>query len=379
MKSISNKIDYRANARMMATRHPLANEILIHVTFWIISFVVMSVIIFFARHSLIKAFQIQLDMKLLPYAFNSAIMGLLFGGIMGTLDHYLNKSFFHDMQVSRIMLIKAILSLIVLYGVFLFRRHVLYGIIVAPAIHNRAELNSNVIWQDLFVIMIIYTAVMSLVLNFMKEVNKKFGPGILIPLLMGRYRKPKEEERIFMFMDLKSSTTIAENIGHSKYSSLIRDAFIDINRELAPYNAEVYQYVGDEIVVSWGTETGLQDFACVKFFFACEKRFHSREKYYLDNYGMVPSFKASLHVGKVIAVEIGEIKKDIAYHGDTLNTAARIQSMCNEYKKKLLVSDTLFETGKFNEKFNTQHLGNILLKGKTIPVGIISVETVTGS
>ena len=94
----------------------------------------------------------------------------------------------------------------------------------------------------------------------------------------------------------------------------------------------------------------------------------------MANYGIVPGFKASLHIGKVIAVEIGEIKRDLAFHGDTLNTAARIQSMCNEYQKKLLASDVLIEMGKLDQRFKTEHLGNILLKGKSIPVGIISVE-----
>jgi adenylate cyclase len=208
----------------------------------------------------------------------------------------------------------------------------------------------------------------------MKEVNKKFGPGILLPLLLGKYRHPKEEERIFMFMDLKSSTTIAEQLGHFKYSAFIRDAFMDINFILSPYDAEVYQYVGDEIVVCWKTEEGLKNLACVNFFFACEKEFSKRSEYYKSKYGMTPEFKASLHVGKVTVVEIGEIKRDLAYHGDTINTAARIQSMCNEYKKKLLVSDLFAEVSLLNKNFNTQKLGSILLKGKTIPVGILSVE-----
>lgn len=92
---------------------------------------------------------------------------------------------------------------------------------------------------------------MGLVISFISQMNKKFGPGVLIPLLLGKYRHPQEEERIFMFMDLESSTSHAENLGHIKYSALIRDSFLDISRALSKNRAEVYQYVGDEIVVSW--------------------------------------------------------------------------------------------------------------------------------
>lgn len=215
---------------------------------------------------------------------------------------------------------------------------------------------------------------MILVITFIIQVNKKYGPGVLLPLLLGKYREPKEEERIFMFMDLKSSTSIAEELGHIKYSGFIRDSFMDINQMLNLYNAEVYQYVGDEIVISWKVNEKMENMTCVQFFFACEQQFLSRSSYYLKNYGLVPCFKAGLHMGKVTAVEIGEIKRDIAYHGDTLNTAARIQSMCNQYEKKILASAYFTSATKWNELFKTEELGMIMLKGKKAPIGILSVE-----
>lgn len=372
--SFIDKIEYSSNARKYTVKHPLLSSITTQVVFWVISFVLLSVIIFLSRHSMIKAFSLPVNLKLYPYAINSAIMGLIYGTGMGMLDYYMDKKLSQKMAMGKAILIKLFLSMILLLLCFFLREYFLFDLIVAPAIGNVAAMNSKVIWDDLLLIILIYSAVMSLVINFMKQVNKKFGPGILLPLLLGRYRHPKEQERIFMFMDLKSSTTIAEELGHFRYSAFIRDAFMDINQELADHNAEVYQYVGDEIVISWKTAEGLRNAACVKFFFACEERFLKREKYYIENYGYVPNFKASLHIGKVITVEIGDIKRDLAHHGDTLNTAARIQSMCNEYKKKLLASEVMIETGKLGEQFNTEYMGKITLKGKTVPVGIISIE-----
>lgn len=45
----------------------------------------------------------------------------------------------------------------------------------------------------------------------------------------------------------------------------------------------------------------------------------------------------------IIAGEIGIIKRDINFSGVVLNTAARIQSKCNEYDVKLLSSDELLQ------------------------------------
>ena len=72
-------------------------------------------------------------------------------------------------------------------------------------------------------------------------------------MMTGKFYKPREENRIFMFVDLKGSTTIAEKIGHKKYSLLLQDCFRDFSI-VAKYNAQIYQYVGDEVVVSWKAE-----------------------------------------------------------------------------------------------------------------------------
>jgi adenylate cyclase len=177
-------------------------------------------------------------------------------------------------------------------------------------------------------------------------------------------------------MDLKSSTMIAEKLGHLKYSAFIRDCFSDINEEMLPFHAAVYQYAGDEIIVTWAEREGLEDFTCIRFFFACKKQFQDKAAYYQSHYGLLPEFKAGLHLGKVSAVEIGEIKRDIAYHGDTLNTASRIQSVCNQFNKNFLTSDELLGRIGTHPSLKTENLGKILLRGKTSEVGIASVEWV---
>ena len=220
----------------------------------------------------------------------------------------------------------------------------------------------------------IYYFFMTILIHFIIQVNKKYGPGVLLPLLLGKYKKPIEEERIFMFMDLKSSTALAEKLGHLKYSAFIRDSFMDINHVVSTFHAEIYQYVGDEIVLSWKMKEGIRNASCIRFFFACQEQFHKRSDYYQKNYGMLPQFKAGLHGGTVTAIEIGEIRRDIAYHGDVLNTAARIQSLCNEHGKTLLISAELLWKMKLTPDLWIQSLGVVSLRGKKIEVEIASVE-----
>ena len=60
-------------------------------------------------------------------------------------------------------------------------------------------------------------------------------------------------------MDLKSSTTYAEKLGHIKYSQLLQDFFSDLTDVVSQFNVQVYQYVGDEAVISWDKEEGAEN------------------------------------------------------------------------------------------------------------------------
>ncbi len=238
------------------------------------------------------------------------------------------------------------------------------------------KLYIDFIFSFRIVMTIIYWGITCILALFILQVNDKFGQGVLLNFLLGKYHHPKEEDRIFMFMDLKSSTTYAENLGHIKYSQFLQDCFFDITDVITKYDAKIYQYVGDEVVLSWNMEEGIENGHCIKTFFAYDSLIQSKKKYYKDKYGIIPEFKAGLHLGKVTVAEVGEIKKELAYHGDVLNTAARIQGKCNEFKKRLLVSEPMKVELEKQHLFNFSNIGNVSLRGKARQVNLYGVEQV---
>jgi adenylate cyclase len=227
-----------------------------------------------------------------------------------------------------------------------------------------------------FVMGMVYWGFTILLALFILQINEKFGQGVLLNFLLGKYHRPKEEKRIFMFMDLKSSTTYAEKLGHIRYSQLIQDCFYDLTDIVAEYDANIYQYVGDEVVLSWNIEKGIRHGNCVNAFFAYDDFIQKRKEYYLNKYGVVPEFKAGMNVGDVTVAEVGEIKKELAYHGDVLNTASRIQDQCNEYQRKLLVSQQMKTHCEKESTYSFESIGNIILKGKIKSVDIYAVNTI---
>jgi adenylate cyclase len=118
-----------------------------------------------------------------------------------------------------------------------------------------------------------------------------------------------------MFLDINSSTTIAERLGNTKYHDLLKEFFADVTSPIIENKGEIYQYVGDEIVVTWASGDQVQYWNCIKCFFEIKLHIERHREKYLSNYGLVPSFKAGIHYGKVTVGEIGIIKRDITCSG----------------------------------------------------------------
>ena len=216
--------------------------------------------------------------------------------------------------------------------------------------------------------------VISLATLILLQVNDKYGHGILKDFILGRYFQPKQEERIFLFFDLKSSTTIAEKLGESMYFKFLRDSFRVITPAMIEHYGEVYQYVGDEIVISWKVDKKFDPGKCISCFFKMQQALDD-SKHFEKTYGLKPVFKAGLHGGMVMAGEMGIIKREIAYSGDVLNTTSRIRSKCNEYNAHLLVSAYIedgFEPSNLAAKITP--IGNIELRGREKSLDLFKVE-----
>src|SRR5688500_6827271 len=70
-----------------------------------------------------------------------------------------------------------------------------------------------------------FWSTVTVITQFVFQMNTKFGHGRLWKIVTGKYRLPREEEKVFMFVDLNSSTTIAEKLGAINYHGFLRDFF----------------------------------------------------------------------------------------------------------------------------------------------------------
>jgi adenylate cyclase len=241
---------------------------------------------------------------------------------------------------------------------------------------STAELKSilGLVTPRFFISSSIWFTTSILAINFIMEVRRKVGPGNFSALFTGYYRRPRIEERIFLFLDLKSSTTIAERLGPEKYSRLLRQCFYDLNDVVLTYRAQIYQFVGDEVVLTWRNRDPGSPSRSLRVFFDFKEKLRNRKALYEKKYGVVPIFRGGIDMGAVTATEVGDIKREIAYHGDPINTAARLLELSKDYGHMLVISGKTKTEISSSEEFTIEHRGEVKLRGKTEKVTIYTVS-----
>jgi adenylate cyclase len=207
----------------------------------------------------------------------------------------------------------------------------------------------------------LFWLVMLLSAQIIVEIDQKYSPGVFWEILTGKYLKPRNEKRIIMFLDLKDSTPIAEQLGHEKYFLFIMDFIYYVSKAVLENNGMIYQYVGDEVVVTWPYKQS-NVLKSIQAVIESRKAMQRKSDYFRREYGVTPEFRVGLHAGDITIGEIGVIKKDIAISGEAMNTAARIRSACNELNQKFVVSKEYFDTGIL-KSWQGESLGEVSLKG----------------
>jgi adenylate cyclase len=227
-----------------------------------------------------------------------------------------------------------------------------------------------------FVIVVAVSFVGALLGNFVGQVNRLLGHRVLVRLILGRYHRPREEVRVFLLIDLRGSTRIAEQLGNLRYHAFLKRFISDVTTSAVRYGGEVHRYVGDEVILTWTADEGLRNARCVRAVFAIADTLETARAGYQADFGVVPSFWAGLHLGPVITGEIGTIKHEIAFLGDTLNAAARIEQATKELQRQFLASAEVVSALDLPSTIATESLGRIDLRGIEHPVELFAMTRV---
>ncbi len=340
---------------------------------WLVAFAIVGFIRFYGMTNDVELAQRVWDADPRVYLSQLLLAGLITGILYAAVDLITDAPRYQRWAFWRLIVLKVSLHV----GIIAITLIVLILSRMRLGLLNPDEVQFG--WSDIlsnksYHVFIVLFFITSFIVSAYEQVSQKFGRGVLLQMMLGKYHRPQEADRIFMFVDLKSSVRLAEELGHIKYSQFLQDCYYDLNTQLDRYKARVYQYVGDQAVIHWIPEDGLEYNNCINFFFAFTERLKERGDHYRETYGVIPVFKAGAHMGKVTIAEVGVRKRSIAFHGDTVNTTSRIHDQCNNYGQRLLVSKELLSRLADPGKLRYVYIGDEILKGKHHHMEIYGVK-----
>jgi adenylate cyclase len=212
---------------------------------------------------------------------------------------------------------------------------------------------------------IAYSLAVTAVFVFMIRVRDLIGSTIFLNLLFGRYHRPLEEERVFLFVDVAGSTAYAETHGDLAAQEWLGEVFSAIAEPVRRHGGTVEDYVGDLAIVSWPMAKGVADGRCVSCLFAIVTELARDPDRWAEQYGRVPDVRAALHGGSVVTAEIGVDRHKIAHFGDVVNTTARLEGLSRTVGERYLISgDLLSRIGQLPAGIVARDLGAHRLRGK---------------
>ncbi len=310
-----------------------------------------------------------------PVLIFANLMMASLGWLVGFIEMVWFERLFRNYSFVRKIFYKAAIYLVLIDTVIIFTFP------VAASLESGLSLFDPEIYEKMrrflmsltFVNTVVQLGICILVSMVYAALSENLGHHVFINLLTGKYHKPVDERRIFMFLDMKDSTLIAEKLGHDKYFRLLRAYYHSMSNAIINHRGEVYQYIGDEVVITWNEKEGFENNNCINCFYAIKKALKKKADTFQATYGFAPDFKAGMHVGEVTTGEVGALKKEIVYTGDVLNTTARLQSLCTEYQTDLIISKRLMNGLQYPDQIQTKSLGEISLRGKTAPVRLNAV------
>ncbi len=239
----------------------------------------------------------------------------------------------------------------------------------APALTLSAFIDGSTSIRD-----VVFSFGISTIFVLFFALNDLLGRGVLLNFLLGRYHRPREEERVFLLMDLVGSTAAAEQLGNLRYHQFLNRFIKVVSPAILEHGGNIHAYVGDEIIAEWPAAQGLQRGRCLRAVRDALVLTRNSGPAFERDFGLVPRFRAILHMGPVVVGEMGGAKREIVFLGGTLNTASRMEAYAKQTKETVIASRALVEAMAIPHEAQIRPLGEATLKDVPRPVPLVAVH-----
>ena len=220
---------------------------------------------------------------------------------------------------------------------------------------------------------IVFSAGVTFVTIFVFQMSQLVGARPLRNIVLGRYHRPRDEQRFFLFVDIVGSTALAERVGAAAVHRFLNIVFGLASDVIDDHDGEIHQYVGDEIVITWTVQEGRRHARPIRCFLAIAAALAKAEPALAREFGVAPRVRGALHAGAVISGEVGKSKREIVFHGDVMNTTARLEQLARDLDRALLVSGEALARLEERTGYVVEALGERTVRGRAAPVLVYAV------
>jgi adenylate cyclase len=208
---------------------------------------------------------------------------------------------------------------------------------------------------------------------FVLQMSQLVGARTLRNIVLGRYHRPRDEHRFFLFIDIVGSTALAERVGAAAVHRFLNIVFGLASDVIDDHDGEIYQFVGDEVVVTWTVHEGGRDARPIRCFLAIAAALAEAEGELGRDFGVVARVRGALHAGPVISGEIGKSKREVVFHGDVMNTTARLEQLAKDLDRAFIVSAEALARLEERDGYVLEDLGPRTIRGRAAPVVVYAV------
>jgi adenylate cyclase len=232
-----------------------------------------------------------------------------------------------------------------------------------------AQANAAEFWRGFA-----YSAAVSVLFNLVFAITDLIGRRSFLNFITGQYHTPVEENRFVLFVDIAGSTGLAERLGGVGIHRFLDRTFRLLTDPVVDYRGEVLNYVGDEVIVTWPERRGAVDSRPLRCFAAMRDELARAASQFEREFGAAPRIRGSLHYGPVIVGEIGDVKRAIAFNGDVMNTAARLEELSRKVDGGFLASRAAIERFSSAPPFAMRDLGRLKIRGRADGIDVVGID-----
>ncbi|WP_367391341.1 ATP-binding protein [Lewinella sp. LCG006] len=210
-------------------------------------------------------------------------------------------------------------------------------------------------------------------LHTLNQASSRFVPNAFLQTLgkdnitQVRLGDLVERDVTVFFGDIRDYTSLSEKMTPEENFKFVKAFNSRMGPVIDQNHGFINQYLGDAIMAIFkqSPRDALQ--AAIDY----QKTLQHYNKERLKRQRRPISSGIGLHTGKLVMGIIGDDKRmDAATISDTVNTAARMESLNKHYATNILFSEDSLTGIGTKEDFNFRYLGKVQLKGKNRPVGV---------